>query len=102
MAPSASFRMCLTANWCRGCAARAKDNESVALETLRPPVEETARLWGCTVELVIDPNSAVFPRITVNQLSLMLAEAVANAVRHGEATTVRVTVSCEGSLLTIE
>jgi signal transduction histidine kinase len=65
-------------------------------------VEDTARLWGCTVSLDLDPPSATVPRKTLNQISLMLAESVANAVRHGEATVVQVTVTCRDSLLEIE
>ena len=83
-------------------AIYATDNEAVAIEMLRPLVDDTARLWGCTVSLNLDPASARVPRKTLNQLSLMLAESVANAVRHGAATTVQVTVSCRDGLLEIE
>ena len=55
-------------------ATHATDNESVAIEMLRPLVEDTARLWGCTVSLNLNPPSATVPRKTLNQLSLMLAE----------------------------
>ena len=70
-------------------ATHATDNEAVAIEMLRPLVEDTARLWGCTVSLHLNPSSATVTRKTLNQLSLMLAESIANAVRHGAATTVR-------------
>ena len=70
-------------------ATHATDNEAVTIEMLRPLVEDTAGLWGCAVSLHLNPSSATVTRKTLNQLSLMLAESVANAVRHGEATTVR-------------
>ena len=72
----------------------AADNEAVALETLRPHADETARFWGCTLSLSIDPEEATIPRKTVNQLALILAESVANAVRHGQANAMQVIVSC--------
>jgi signal transduction histidine kinase len=83
-------------------ATLAKGNESVAIETLRPLVDETARLWGCTVSLDLNSPSAVVPRRTLNQLSLMLAESVANAVRHGAATLVQITVTYRDGRLQIE
>jgi len=83
-------------------ATHATDNESIAIEMLRPLVEDTARLWGCQVSLHLNPSSATVPRKTLNQLSLMLAESVANAVRHGAATVVQMTVTCRDSLLEIE
>jgi signal transduction histidine kinase len=83
-------------------AANAADNEAIALGTLRARVEETARLWGCTVSLTIDPRSAKIPRGTANQVSLMLAEAIANAVRHGKASKMQMTVACPNDCVTIE
>jgi signal transduction histidine kinase len=77
----------------------AADNENVALETLRPLAEETARFWGCVLSLSLQPQNAIIARKTANQLSLMLAEAVANAVRHGLASAIYVTVSCKDDLL---
>jgi len=83
-------------------ATRSADDEAIALGTLLPLAEETARLWGCTISASIEPESATVPRKTVNQVSLMLAEAVANAVRHGEAKEIQVAVVCKDGLLSIE
>jgi signal transduction histidine kinase len=83
-------------------ATHAMDRETVAIEMLRSRVEDSARLWGCTVSLTLNPPSATVSRKKLNQLSLMLAESVANAVRHGEATKVDVMVTCRDSLLEIE
>jgi signal transduction histidine kinase len=83
-------------------ATNAADNEVIAIEALRKRVEETARLWGCDVTLTIDPKSAKVPRGTANQLSLMLAEAIANAVRHGQASVMQMSVACPRDHLNIE
>jgi signal transduction histidine kinase len=83
-------------------AANATDNEAVTIEMLRPLAEDTARLWGCAVHLTIKPTSTTISRRMLNQVSLMLAEAVANAVRHGAANAVRVNVTCRNRHLEIE
>ena len=83
-------------------ASHATDNERVAIEMLRPLAEDTARLWGCAVTLNVDPPASLVSRKMLNELSLMLAEAVANAVRHGEADRVEVSASCRNGRLEIE
>ena len=83
-------------------SAQATDSEAVDVEMLRPLVEDTARLWGCTVSLILFPPSATVSRKTLNQLSLMLAESIANAVRHGEANSVQVDLTCRGGDIEIE
>lgn len=83
-------------------ATQSADNEMIALGMLHPLAEETGRLWGCEIALTIRPETAMFPRKIFNQLSLMLAEGVANAVRHAEAGTVRVAVVSADNLLTLE
>jgi signal transduction histidine kinase len=82
-------------------AALAKGKLS-SLEILRPRVEETARLWGCSLALSIDQPKTLIPRATLNELSLMLAEAVANAVRHGEAEAVEVALQQKDNRLQVE
>lgn len=71
---------------------RSADNEEAVLSTLRPTLEESARTWGCTLSLELTPESAKVPRKLLNHLSLMLAETVANAVRHGEAKSIKIAV----------
>ena len=83
-------------------ATHAADHEAVKLETLRNQVEETANLWGCAVSLTIAPDSAPISRTTANQLSLLLAESIANAVRHGDASTLQMTVACPKNVLDVE
>lgn len=72
------------------------------LDSLRPHAEEAARLWGCSLSLTIDEPGALVSRATINELSLMLAEAVANAVRHGEAGSIEVALRHKNDRLQIE
>jgi signal transduction histidine kinase len=83
-------------------ATLAKDSKSVKIAMLQPLVDESARLWGCNVRLMLHPPSATVPRQTLNQLSLMLAESVANAVRHGAARVVDIDVAQRDGDLRIE
>ena len=60
--------------------------------SLREVIAEIAHQWDCETSLSVDPPEAtVSPTLCVH-LSLMLAEAIANAVRHGGASTVRVAI----------
>jgi signal transduction histidine kinase len=71
---------------------RSADSEEAALDTLRPILEESARTWGCALSLELVPASAKVPRKLLNHLALMLAETMANAVRHGEAQSITIAV----------
>ena len=66
----------------------------VALDaTLARSLSETARNWGCKTSLAVQPPEAKIPATLGVQLSLILAEAVANAVRHGRASEVHVSAN---------
>lgn len=41
--------------------------------------------WGCTIEVEAEPYSPAVTEATIRNLELFIAEAVANAVRHGKA-----------------
>ncbi|MEW6641872.1 MAG: histidine kinase [Pseudomonadota bacterium] len=71
---------------------RSTDQEDEPLETLRPLLDECTRTWGCSLSLELVPTSARVSHRRLNDLSLMLAETIANAVRHGEAQSIRVVV----------
>jgi signal transduction histidine kinase len=67
---------------------------------LRIQLEETARYWNCTASLSVAPPDVQVPQALAGQLSLMLSEAVANAVRHGGASNVEVVMAkAEGQLV---
>jgi signal transduction histidine kinase len=60
--------------------------------SLQEVLVEIARHWDCAASLTIEPPEATATATLCVHLSLMLAEAVANAVRHGNAATVRVMI----------
>jgi len=64
--------------------------ELVLSRDLQRVVSKLGELWECTTSLSVDPQDASVPAKLGAHLSLMLAEAVSNAVRHGGASTVRV------------
>ena len=67
---------------------------------LQRQLEETALHWDCTMSLSVAPPDAKVPEALAGQLSLILAEAIANAVRHGGASKVDVVIEkAEGSLV---
>jgi signal transduction histidine kinase len=59
---------------------------------LEQALSEASRLWDCATSLCVDPQDVRVPTAMVGQLSLMIAEAVSNGVRHGQASTIDVTV----------
>lgn len=83
-------------------ATLARGHQWSSLETLRLRTEETAELWGCSLSFVIDRPRLLVPPATLNELSLMLAEAVANAVRHGHAETIKVALTQSSDWLQVE
>jgi signal transduction histidine kinase len=70
--------------------------------SLQEMLSETARHWNCATSLMVEPPEATAPATLCVHLSLMLAEAVANAVRHGQASTVRVTIRRGHKNITVE
>ena len=59
---------------------------------LQQVVEEAGRYWNCTTSFSIVPESATIADALATELSFMLAEAVANAARHGGASRIDVTI----------
>jgi len=76
--------------------------ELVLSRDLRRVVSELGELWGCATSLSVDPQDASVPAKLGAHLSLMLAEAVSNAVRHGGASTVRVGIRKTNEHLAIQ
>lgn len=70
---------------------------------LGPLLAEWTRLlsaqWSCRVSGEADPPSLALSPGRCRHLELMIRECVSNAVRHGGATSVSVTVSRDGALL---
>ena len=74
---------------------RSREVDDISLEALRSVIAEVASNWGCTVKLDLTAAGRV-SRQRFNELSLLIAEAVANAVRHGSATELKIVVSPNG------
>jgi signal transduction histidine kinase len=80
-------------------ADTALTGDVVLGQNLHPGLTEVARNWNCALSFRIEPEDAAVSKRLATQVSLMLAEAIANAVRHGEAATVDVAVrQVDGSL----
>jgi signal transduction histidine kinase len=71
---------------------RSREVDNISLEALRAVIADVASNWGCAVKLDLTAAGRV-SRQKFNELSLLIAEAVANAVRHGSATELKIVVS---------
>jgi signal transduction histidine kinase len=77
----------------RRTSTRPERHADVSISgSLSEVLGEIAKQWDCVTPLTVEPLDAAAPATLMVHLSLMLAEAVANAVRHGSAATVRISV----------
>ena len=65
-------------------------------------ISDLGELWECKTSFSVEPQDASVPAKLGAHLSLMLAEAISNAVRHGEASTIRVGMRKTNEHLAIE
>jgi signal transduction histidine kinase len=65
-------------------------SDIVAGDDLQQVVQATGQYWNCTISFSVAPDNATMPQPLADQVSFMLAEAVANAARHGGASKVEV------------
>jgi len=68
---------------------------------LRQLLSETAQHWDCATSLSVAPADMKVSRALRVHLSLMLAEAVANAVRHGGASNIDVAIEKDQNHLVV-
>jgi signal transduction histidine kinase len=61
-------------------------------DEIKREIEGIEHRWGCNVLLSITPQDAAVPLNLTRQIELLLAEAAANAVQHGDATRINITV----------
>jgi signal transduction histidine kinase len=59
---------------------------------LRQLLGESARHWNCEIALDVTPVDASIPSSLGVQLSFLIVEAIANAVRHGGASQVNIDI----------
>jgi signal transduction histidine kinase len=69
------------------------------IRDLEKSLSESAINWNCRASLSVEPDNATLPRPKADEVSLMLAEAVANAVRHGRASEIDVSILQTGEQL---
>jgi signal transduction histidine kinase len=56
-------------------------------------IDQNKRRWGCDILLSVTPDDATMSLGVCDQLDFILAETIANAARHGQASRIDVTVS---------
>jgi signal transduction histidine kinase len=78
-----------------------KETEVPISLSLRDVLSEVAKQWNCATPVSVEPAQATASPTLIVHLSLMLAEAVANAVRHGRASTVRISMTKAPERMTI-
>ena len=61
-------------------------------DAIKPEIERIKRRWGCTVLLSVTPRDAAASLELTRQIEFLLAEAAANAVQHGNASHINITV----------
>jgi signal transduction histidine kinase len=71
---------------------RPLDEQCSLHRELQQMVEQSARNWGCNIRCSVTPENSVIRPELIHQLNFILAEGIANAVRHGDASRVDVTV----------
>lgn len=92
----------------RGFIAAMRPAGAASREPPRPLADELemlgdrlARHWGVDVRVNVEPRTAVIPAELAFDVTRIVREAVANAVRHGSASTVSVEARGEGEGLTL-
>jgi signal transduction histidine kinase len=78
-----------------------REREVALKKYLQSVLAETAKHWNCKTSLSVDPPEAMAHATLCVHLSLMLGEAVANAVRHGHASTVNVSIQKSSQDITV-
>ena len=61
-------------------------------DEIKREIEKIERRWRCNVSLSITPLDAAVPLELIRQIELLLAEAAANAVQHGNASHINIAI----------
>jgi signal transduction histidine kinase len=67
-------------------------------DAVRPLLSELEGQWKCRIDADLRPEDAMLRSKRAPQLRFILAEGVANAVRHGKATRITVTIELDAGL----
>lgn len=73
--------------------------ETRALNSMGPLLRDLSGYWGISAEIDAGSRDVAIPGWLAHELRQLLREAVANAVRHGHATKVAVTITEEDEVL---
>jgi signal transduction histidine kinase len=86
-------------------ANRAIAPSVTGLVLLAPEVHKRIKrlrdLWGCDIELTIEPTDLNASLTTARNVGHMIAEGVSNAVRHGRASRIQIHISKQGAGLSL-
>ena len=63
--------------------------------TLKDCAASLRRQWNCDIHVEVEPQQLVLPGVLALEISKLLAEATANAVRHGGATQLELDAALE-------
>jgi len=91
-------------NQVRGMIERLRRGDTIlpdgtASATLTPMLQDLSEYWGISAELEPGSKGIVIPGWLAHELRQVLREAVANAVRHGEASRVAIALAEENGML---
>jgi signal transduction histidine kinase len=64
-----------------------------AIAEIRDLLEELSTIWSCSVDLQVNAEEEALPPELGEQVLLMLREAVANAVKHGHAKRISISLT---------
>ena len=71
-------------------------------QTLREYFEVLEELWNCHIEVALSPHNMVVPKWTEHEIMQLVSEAAANAVRHGAATRLDISIVEADNTLILE
>jgi signal transduction histidine kinase len=61
-------------------------------DEIQREIEKIKRQWGRSILLTVTPLDAMMPSEFIRQIALIIAEAIANAVQHGDASRINVKI----------
>ncbi|WP_207541311.1 sensor histidine kinase [Sabulicella rubraurantiaca] len=82
-----------------GLVPDAAAAEAKLADALEDRLRWLEREWGCSVEFWTSPEGLSVPRDLARHIRHLVAEAVSNAVRHGRASSITVSVTREPEVL---
>ena len=66
--------------------------QPVKVRNIIQRIKKLESQWNCLIRLSVTPQDAILPNEIVHQIQFLVAEAVANAVQHGEASDIDIAI----------